>query len=228
MFTDNHVKILKRAASYPEVERVLVHPAIKKALCEAAGTDRAWLGKVRPIQGHHYHFHIRIGCPPGSKGCVAQKAVTGEDGCKAEVDGWLKRMARAKLPRSPQAAGLEARAAAASDDARGYACRLQNGPGKRSRWRGTAAGGSFEAREGETGGQEGPTPRQSHYYAETRQGTAPSRRQTVTAPHRCSAASQISRRSYGDPRERVLGCLDRSRTAYARTAQPTVSARNLG
>jgi penicillin-insensitive murein endopeptidase len=105
VFTDNHVKILKRAASYPEVERVLVHPAIKKALCEAAGTDRAWLGKVRPIQGHHYHFHIRIGCPPGSKGCVAQKAVTGEDGCTAEVDGWLKRMARAKLPAPPKPPG---------------------------------------------------------------------------------------------------------------------------
>lgn len=105
VFTEKHVKILKRAASYPEVERVLVHPAIKKALCEAAGTDRAWLGKVRPIQGHHYHFHVRIGCPPGSNGCVAQKAVTGEDGCTAEVEGWLKRLARAKLPAPPRPPG---------------------------------------------------------------------------------------------------------------------------
>lgn len=105
VFTEKQVKILKRAASYPEVERVLVHPAIKKALCEAAGSDRAWLGKVRPIQGHHYHFHVRIGCPPGSNGCVAQKAVTGEDGCKAEVEGWLKRLARAKLPAPPRPPG---------------------------------------------------------------------------------------------------------------------------
>ncbi len=105
VFTDKHVKILKRAASYPEVERVLVHPAIKKALCDAAGTDRGWLGKVRPIYGHHYHFHVRIGCPPGSTGCVAQKAVTGEDGCTAEVEGWLKRMARAKLPAPPKPPG---------------------------------------------------------------------------------------------------------------------------
>ena len=29
-------KVLKRAASYPEVERIFVHPAIKKALCTAA------------------------------------------------------------------------------------------------------------------------------------------------------------------------------------------------
>lgn len=105
VFTDKHVKILKRAASYPEVERVLVHPAIKKALCDAAGTDRDWLGKVRPIQGHHYHFHIRIGCPPGSQGCVAQKPVTGEDGCTTEVEGWLKRLARAKLPAPPKPPG---------------------------------------------------------------------------------------------------------------------------
>lgn len=105
VFTDKHVKLLKRAASYPEVERVLVHPAIKKALCEAAGTDRGWLGKVRPIQGHHYHFHVRIGCPPGSTGCVAQKAVTGEDGCTTEVEGWLKRMARDKLPAPPKPPG---------------------------------------------------------------------------------------------------------------------------
>ncbi|MEQ1670172.1 MAG: penicillin-insensitive murein endopeptidase, partial [Hyphomicrobium sp.] len=36
VFTPGHVQLIKRAASYPEVERVLVHPAIKKALCEAA------------------------------------------------------------------------------------------------------------------------------------------------------------------------------------------------
>ncbi len=105
VFTEKHVKLIKRAASYPEVERVLVHPAIKKALCQAAGTDRGWLGKVRPIQGHYYHFHIRIGCPAGSVGCVPQKATTGEDGCAKEVDEWLERLARAKLPAPPRPPG---------------------------------------------------------------------------------------------------------------------------
>ena len=70
-----HVAIIKRAASYPQVERVFVNPAIKKALCQAAGKDRAWLGKVRPIWGHNYHFHIRIGCPNG--GCQVQAAGLG-------------------------------------------------------------------------------------------------------------------------------------------------------
>ncbi len=105
VFTEKHVKLIKRAASFPEVERVLVHPAIKKALCQAAGTDRGWLGKVRPIQGHYYHFHIRIGCPAGSVGCVPQRAPTGDDGCAKEVDEWLERLARAKLPAPPRPPG---------------------------------------------------------------------------------------------------------------------------
>src|SRR6188474_1990942 len=84
VFTPAHVAIIKRAASYPAVERIFVNPAIKKALCQAAGKDRAWLGKVRPIWGHNYHFHIRIGCPNG--GCESQPAVSGDDGCGKEVD----------------------------------------------------------------------------------------------------------------------------------------------
>ena len=88
VFTPAHVNIIKRAASYPGVERIFVHPAIKKALCQAAGKDRAWLGKVRPIWGHHYHFHIRIGCPNG--GCQTQPPVTGDDGCGKELTNWLK------------------------------------------------------------------------------------------------------------------------------------------
>lgn len=87
-FTPAHVALIKRAASYPQVERVFVHPAIKKALCEAAGKDRAWLYKVRPIWGHFYHFHIRIGCPNGD--CEAQPAVKAEDGCGPELKSWLK------------------------------------------------------------------------------------------------------------------------------------------
>ena len=88
VFTPAHVAIIKRAASYPLVERIFVNPAIKKALCQVAGKDRAWLGKVRPIWGHNYHFHIRIGCPNG--GCQTQPPVSGDDGCGKEVTDWLK------------------------------------------------------------------------------------------------------------------------------------------
>lgn len=103
VFTPGHVQLIKRAASYPQVERVLVHPAIKKALCEAAGPDRAWLGKVRPIQGHYYHFHIRIGCPAGSSDvCKPQVPVTGDDGCGKEVEEWIARVTPYKGPPKPR------------------------------------------------------------------------------------------------------------------------------
>lgn len=92
VFTDKHVAVIKRAANYPVVERIFVHPAIKKALCERAGDDRDWLGKVRPLYGHYYHFHIRIGCPDGSPGCSPQRPPHGRDGCDKEVDQWLARV----------------------------------------------------------------------------------------------------------------------------------------
>jgi penicillin-insensitive murein endopeptidase len=100
-WTDAHVRLLKRVASYKQVERVLVHPAIKKAVCTSAAAkepERAWLSKIRPIWGHYYHFHIRIGCPKGSTNCEAQPAVGPEDGCGAELDRWL---ALVKTPPKP-------------------------------------------------------------------------------------------------------------------------------
>ena len=33
LWTPLHTKLIKRAASYPEVERIFVHPAIKQVLC---------------------------------------------------------------------------------------------------------------------------------------------------------------------------------------------------
>lgn len=102
VFTDEHVLVVKRAASYPEVERILVHPAIKKAMCEASANDRAWLAKVRPYYGHHYHFHIRLACPKGVEGCRAQAPVDhNEDGCGKELDYWFKVMTRPPTPRPP-------------------------------------------------------------------------------------------------------------------------------
>jgi penicillin-insensitive murein endopeptidase len=90
VWTPLHLKLIKRAASYKQVERIFVHPAIKKKLCEDAGKDRAWLGKVRPWWNHHYHFHVRLSCPPGSAGCENQKSVLGDDGCGKELDNWFK------------------------------------------------------------------------------------------------------------------------------------------
>jgi len=56
VWTPGHFAVIKAAASDPLVQRIFVNPAIKKALCREAGSDRAWLEKVRPWWGHDYHF----------------------------------------------------------------------------------------------------------------------------------------------------------------------------
>jgi len=90
-FTDLHIKLIRRAASYREVARIFVHPAIKRSLCEraeVAGKDTRWLGKVRPWWNHHYHFHVRLACPRGMAGCEDQPPVKGDLGCGKELDDW--------------------------------------------------------------------------------------------------------------------------------------------
>ena len=72
VFTPGHVALIRRAASYPEVERIGVNPAIKHALCKAEGGDKPWLAKIQSWAGHHYHMHIRIKCPSGSPHCKPQ------------------------------------------------------------------------------------------------------------------------------------------------------------
>ena len=94
VFTDAHVRLLKRAASYPSVERIFVHPAIKQALCEATAHDgeHHWLNKVRAYWGHYDHFHVRITCPKGSGACEAQPPLPKDDGCGNELTRWLARV----------------------------------------------------------------------------------------------------------------------------------------
>ncbi len=107
IFTLMQVKLIRRAASYPQVARIFVHPAIKKALCEQAasvGKDRAWLAKVRPWWNHHYHFHVRLACPPGMKGCGNQRPVTGDDGCGQELVNWYAMLKKAAIEMAKPAA----------------------------------------------------------------------------------------------------------------------------
>ena len=66
-WSDRFPRLLKRAASYPEVSRIFVSPAIKQQLCDTVGSDRAWLRKLRPWFGHDDHFHVRLECPPGHR-----------------------------------------------------------------------------------------------------------------------------------------------------------------
>jgi penicillin-insensitive murein endopeptidase len=91
VWTEAQMRLLKRAASYPEVVRIFVHPPIKAELCKWATGDRSWLAKIRPYFGHVYHFHVRIACPPGSPTCKNQAAPHPKDGtgCGEELAFWM-------------------------------------------------------------------------------------------------------------------------------------------
>src|SRR5262245_28128931 len=59
VWTPAHLAVIRAAAKDPQVARIFVNAAIKKALCRDAGSDRHWLGKVQPWWGHDFHFHVR-------------------------------------------------------------------------------------------------------------------------------------------------------------------------
>ena len=66
----NVADLIQHVAKEPGVERVLVNPVIKKALCELAKKrakktpdDLMWLMKVRVVPGHLEHFHVRVQAP---------------------------------------------------------------------------------------------------------------------------------------------------------------------
>jgi penicillin-insensitive murein DD-endopeptidase len=103
VWTPNHTRIIRLAAKDPNVHRIFVNPAIKKALCREAGSDRAWLRTVRPMWGHNYHFHIRMGCPAGSAGgCFEQDEPPPGDGCGQELTDWLNQQHKAIFgPKAP-------------------------------------------------------------------------------------------------------------------------------
>lgn len=90
-WTESRANLIKRAASYPEVARIFVHPPIKAELCKWAKGDRSWLAKVRPYYNHTYHFHIRMKCPPGFAGCKNQAPAAPKDGtgCGEEMAYWM-------------------------------------------------------------------------------------------------------------------------------------------
>jgi penicillin-insensitive murein endopeptidase len=80
-WTPQHHEILKAAASDPRVARIFVFPGAKVQMCADEKGDRSWLRKIRPWYGHHYHFHVRLNCPKGTRGCVNQDPPPAGDGC---------------------------------------------------------------------------------------------------------------------------------------------------
>jgi penicillin-insensitive murein DD-endopeptidase len=105
VWSESRMRIVKRAASYPEVGRIFVHPPIKAELCKWATGDRSWLAKVRPMFGHNYHFHIRMNCPDGMKSCKNQWKPKPKDGtgCGDELAYWMSDVPWTPKKRDPKA-----------------------------------------------------------------------------------------------------------------------------
>jgi penicillin-insensitive murein endopeptidase len=76
-----HMEVLRLAASDPRVARIFVFPGAKVWMCDNATGDRSWLRHIRPANGHHYHFHVRLECPRGERNCEPQAAPPPGDGC---------------------------------------------------------------------------------------------------------------------------------------------------
>lgn len=87
-WTPQHAQVLKAAASDRRVARLFVFPGAKVWMCENMSGDRRWLRKIRPWWGHHYHFHVRLSCPPGARHCENQAPPPPGDGCD-EARGWV-------------------------------------------------------------------------------------------------------------------------------------------
>lgn len=82
-------QLIKMAAQDNQVARIFVNAAIKKRLCADAGSDRAWLNKVRPWFAHRAHMHVRLTCPADSLECEEQAPPPPGDGCGAELESWF-------------------------------------------------------------------------------------------------------------------------------------------
>ncbi|MGH1464695.1 MAG: penicillin-insensitive murein endopeptidase [Cognatishimia sp.] len=87
-WTRQHHNVIKAAAQDPRTARIFVFPGAKVQMCKDETGDRAWLNKIRPWWGHHYHFHVRLNCPDGAAGCVNQAPPPAGDGCK-DAEVWV-------------------------------------------------------------------------------------------------------------------------------------------
>lgn len=90
-WSSRQVRLIRRAALDPAVDRIFVNPVIKRELCRIAGANRRWLAKVVPWWGHDAHMHVRLSCPADSPNCRAQKPINyADDGCGKPLKWWFE------------------------------------------------------------------------------------------------------------------------------------------
>jgi penicillin-insensitive murein endopeptidase len=92
---------LKWVAEHVLVERVFVHPFIKKQLCYRVA-DQEWLRKIRPWWGHDDHFHVRLVCPKDDKTCTQGPPLGEGTGCDQSLEWWWTDEAKAGPPPTDQ------------------------------------------------------------------------------------------------------------------------------
>ena len=80
-------RMLRMAASFPEVDRIFVNPAIKQALCVHHSLE-PWMAKLRPWWGHERHFHVRLRCPADEPACADQPPMNSGIGCDTSLQWW--------------------------------------------------------------------------------------------------------------------------------------------
>ena len=85
--------LIKYAAEHPNVDRILVNPGIKRALCRSE-SEAAWLRKLRPWWRHDAHMHVRLKCPADSPSCKQQPPIPAASGCGSELAWWFSEEAR--------------------------------------------------------------------------------------------------------------------------------------
>jgi penicillin-insensitive murein endopeptidase len=91
LWSRQHERLLKLAATIPEVDRIFVNAHIKRELCRTVQGDRSWLQKIRPWFGHDDHFHVRLVCPSDSPECIRQDPVPPGDGCDSSLSWWFQK-----------------------------------------------------------------------------------------------------------------------------------------
>lgn len=96
-FTSVQLDLLRRAAQAPDVDRIFVNAAIKQAACRQATGERGWLRKLRPWQGHTFHFHVALKCP--NAGCANRFPIPPGEGCGRELDQWFRKEVRFPAPK---------------------------------------------------------------------------------------------------------------------------------
>ena len=99
-----HMDILREAALDPSVDRIFITAPAKIWMCKNVKGERNWLQKIRPLGGHHAHFHIRLKCPITDLECITQRPSISEisqsaDGCDHTLQWWVTTALKPAEPR---------------------------------------------------------------------------------------------------------------------------------